>query len=189
MISVILPVYNGEKFLYQAVDCVRSQRYTDWELVIVNDGSTDRTPEMLDTLLDDPRIRVIHQENGGVSAARNTAIATARGAHVALLDVDDLWHENHLEVLADLIEKYPQAGLLATYAELQLVNGERIRNCAFFEGKSEILYMEDFFAYYAEDKRALMYNACSCCFLKEAVDFCGGFRKGCKIGEDLALFL
>lgn len=189
MISVIIPVYNGERFILQAVDCVRKQTYADWELIIVDDGSTDGTAQLLDTLTDDRRIHVIHQPNGGVSAARNTGIDAAKGTHVALLDADDLWHKSHLEVLADLIERYPQAGLLATYAEVQLVTGERKRECAFFEGKPEVLYTMDFFEEYARDKRAKMYNACSTCFLKEAVQQAGGFRKGCRIGEDLGLSL
>lgn len=189
MISVIIPVYNGEKFILKAVDSVLRQRYTDWELIIVNDGSTDGTAALLEGLRDDPRIRVIHQKNGGVSAARNTAIAASRGTHIALQDADDLWHENHLEVLAELIQRYPDAGLIATYAEVQLVNGTRIRDCAFFEGKPQVLYTEDFFAEYARDKRAKMYNACSTCFRKDAVLRAGGFRVGCKIGEDLGLSL
>ena len=189
MISAIIPVYNGEKFILSAVECVLRQSYTDWELIIVNDGSTDGTAQLLAGLGDDPRIRVIHQPNGGVSAARNTAVAAARGSHVAFLDADDLWHENHLQVLSELIAQYPQAGLLATSSEAHLVNGERVRECAFFEGKPEILYTEDFFSVYAEDKRAKMYNACSSCFRKDALERCGGFRVGCRIGEDLALSL
>lgn len=189
MISVILPVYNGEKFILTAIDCVRRQRYTDWELIVVNDGSTDSTPALLDRFSGDPKIRVIHQKNGGVSAARNTAIAAARGSHVAMLDADDLWHEDHLEVMAELIGQYPQAALFGTYAELQLVNGERIRNCAYFEGKPEVICSENFFSLYAEDKRAKMFNVSSCCIRKDALDACGRFREGCRIGEDLALFL
>lgn len=190
MISVVIPVYNGEKHIRTAVECVLRQRYTDWELIIVNDGSKDGTPAIVEELsAGDPRIRVIHQENGGVSAARNTGFQAARSTHVALLDADDLWYEDHLEVMAELIEKYPQAGLIGTCTELQLVNGQKIRNCVFFEGKPEVLYTEDFFAEYAEDKRAKMYNVVSSCFLREAVLRCGGFRVGCKIGEDLGLSL
>lgn len=189
MISVIIPVYNGEKFIREAINCVLRQTFQAWELIIVNDGSKDNTAAVLESCCTDPRIRVIHQKNGGVSAARNTAIAAACGSHIALLDADDLWHPNHLEVLAKLIAQYPDAGLIATYAEVEMANGQIIRSCEFFEGKPETLYLPDFFQIYAEDKRAKTYNACSTCFLREAAVRAGGFKVGCKIGEDLALSL
>lgn len=96
-ISVIMPAYNVEQYLGASVESVLAQTYRDWELVIVDDGSTDRTGRIADEYATrDPRIRVIHQRNGGLSAARNTAMRYARGEFFALLDSDDLWDPDFL---------------------------------------------------------------------------------------------
>jgi glycosyltransferase involved in cell wall biosynthesis len=99
LVSVVMPAYNAAKYIRGAVVSVLSQTYADWELVIVDDCSTDDTPQLLDALADaDERIRVIHaRQNGGVAAARNAAIAAARGSHIAFLDSDDGWHPRKLE--------------------------------------------------------------------------------------------
>ena len=90
LVSIVMPVYNGKLFIEKAVKSVLNQTYHHWELVIVNDGSTDNTLELL-SALDDPRIRVVSQENGGTAIARNHAMSLARGDYIALLDADDLW--------------------------------------------------------------------------------------------------
>jgi len=189
MFSVIIPVYNGEKFIRQAIECVRRQSFTAWELIIVNDGSRDGTARILDSYAGDARIRIIHQANGGVSAARNAAIAAANHDYLAFLDADDLWYDNHLQVLAELIEKYPDAGLYGTAAGVEFADGSRGDFTAFFNGKPDTLYLEDFFEAYARDTGAKCYNMNSNCFRREAALAGGCFREGCKIGEDLALSL
>lgn len=99
LVSVVMPAYNAEKTIRGAVASVLSQTYASWELVIVDDSSTDETPALLDSLADvDGRVHVIHAKvNGGVAAARNAAIAAARGSHIAFLDSDDGWHPRKLE--------------------------------------------------------------------------------------------
>lgn len=88
-LSVILPVCNAEKFLDKAVDSVLAQTYTDWELILVNDGSKDATPAICDRRAQDVRVKVIHQPNGGLSAARNSGMKIAAGDYIAFLDADD----------------------------------------------------------------------------------------------------
>lgn len=95
-ISVIVPCYNQAHFLPTAVDSVLAQTFEDWELIIVNDGSTDDTAVVADQF-DDPRITVIHQENRGLSGARNRGIAAANGQFVAFLDADDMWDRRFLQ--------------------------------------------------------------------------------------------
>lgn len=99
LVSVVMPAYNAEKYLRGAVASVLSQTYASWELVVVDDCSTDQTAALLDSLAEvDERVLVIHaRENGGVAAARNAAIAAARGSHIAFLDSDDAWHPRKLE--------------------------------------------------------------------------------------------
>lgn len=90
MISVIIPAYNAERFLQACVDSVVGQTARDWEMVIVDDGSTDSTPGICDrAAAGDPRIRVVHKPNGGLSDARNAGIDAARGDRLFFLDADD----------------------------------------------------------------------------------------------------
>jgi len=107
-ISIIIPVYNSEKYLKECIDSILSQTFLDFELVLVNDGSTDSSGKICDEYaLKDSRVRVFHKENGGVSAARNTGIKAAKGKYVTFVDADDkvkpsfLMDFNSLELEAD----------------------------------------------------------------------------------------
>ena len=96
LVSVILPVFNGQDTLLEAVDSVLAQTYKDLELIIVNDGSTDRTSYILDTLID-PRVNVISTSNQGVSTARNTALLQSKGDFISFIDSDDVWLPQKIE--------------------------------------------------------------------------------------------
>ena len=97
-VSVVMPVYNGERYLEAAVRSVMAQTFGDWELIIVDDGSTDGTPAIAARLAaEDPRIRLVKNiENRGVAASRNRGLALCGGEYVALLDGDDLWRPDKL---------------------------------------------------------------------------------------------
>lgn len=98
LVSVIIPVYNAEATIAATLASVRAQTYRDIEIIAVDDGSLDGTQDILrQAALDEPRLQVIRQANGGVARARNTAIAAARGAWIATIDADDLWHPEKLE--------------------------------------------------------------------------------------------
>lgn len=102
MISVVIPVYNVEDYLTECVNSVLAQTYTDWEAILVDDGATDSSGTMCDEYAaKDPRIRVIHQKNGGLSAARNTGLKAARGEYVYFLDSDDYIESQTLTLLAE----------------------------------------------------------------------------------------
>lgn len=189
MFSVILPVYNGEKFVEKAIESVFAQSFSDWELIIVNDGSKDNTAAVLEKYENNPKIRIFTKENGGVSAARNLGMDKASGSHFAFIDADDIWMENHLEIMHELINKYPDAGIYGTFTAVELVNGEKIEKCSFFEGREETVYLPDFFLEYHKDKSAKMFTVITTCFSAEAIKKCGGFPVGCAIGEDLELSL
>ena len=189
MFSVIIPVFNGAKFIDNAIESVLKQTYSDWEIIIVNDGSTDNTSKVLNNYEGNDKIRVIHQDNAGVSVARNNGVGVSKGEYITFLDADDVWHNNHLEVMAKLIEKYPDAGLFGTFTRTELVNGEVIEKSKFFDGKGEDVYTNDFFSEYYNDKAAKMFTVITTCVSKAAFDKAGGFPVGCKIGEDLELSL
>ena len=98
LVSVIMPLYNCEAFVGEAVRSVISQTYENWELIVVDDCSTDGSLDVVAGYLDDRRIRVVrHQENRGASRARNTALRRVRGRYVAYMDADDVWMPGKLE--------------------------------------------------------------------------------------------
>ncbi len=107
LITVIIPVYNVEKYLARCVDSIRKQTYSHLEILLVDDGSTDSSGALCDTLAaEDERIRVIHQENGGVSKARNTGIANAKGKYLAFMDSDDYAELDIISYLYGLVQKF-----------------------------------------------------------------------------------
>lgn len=189
MFSVIIPVYNGAAFVMNAVDSVLAQTYTDFEIIVVNDGSKDDTLQVLSRYESDPRVRILSQPNGGVSKARDTGMEAAKGDYYAFIDADDLWDPNHLEVIAGLIEQYPEAGLYATLQRAKLPSGETVSGCHFSDTHPGVTFLDDFLAAYAEDRSAKCYNNTSNVFRAEAIEKCGGYRVGCRMGEDLALGL
>ena len=94
-ISVIIPAYQAEDYLEACVNSVLTQSYSNMEVILTDDGSTDKTPDFCDRIkAKDPRIHVIHQENGGLSAARNSALSIASGDYVLFLDADDFWDDS-----------------------------------------------------------------------------------------------
>lgn len=104
-VSVVVPVYNAGATLSACVKSVRAQGYSDWELILVNDGSKDDSGELCERFArEDARIRAVAQSNQGVSAARNRGLQLARGAYVAFLDADDEWEEDFLATLVPLIK-------------------------------------------------------------------------------------
>jgi glycosyltransferase involved in cell wall biosynthesis len=103
LVSVMMPAYNAERFIRQAVESLLSQTYPEWELIVVNDGSTDRTAEIA-RAFGDPRIHVVNQANSGEAAARNTCLERMRGEYVAFLDADDLYLPRHLELAVGLLQ-------------------------------------------------------------------------------------
>lgn len=105
-ISVIVPVYQAEKYLPGCVESVVNQTFSDWELLLIDDGCTDASPALCDGYAaGDSRIRVWHKENGGVSSARNLGLQEARGEAIAFLDVDDRYTPECLETLWNLREQ------------------------------------------------------------------------------------
>ena len=107
MISVIVPVYKVEKYLRRCVDSILSQTYKDFELLLVDDGSPDKCPQICDEYAAiDPRVRVIHKPNGGLISARNAGILAAKGDYICIVDGDDWALENMLQFIHETVSKY-----------------------------------------------------------------------------------
>ncbi|AXT58370.1 glycosyltransferase family 2 protein [Aquimarina sp. AD1] len=114
--SIIIPLYNKEKNIAKTIQSVFAQNYTNYEIIIINDGSSDNSEKNVNTFSDE-RLRYFLTENKGVSNARNFGIDKANGEIIAFLDADDYWYPNHLEILFQLYKKFPDAGILATSYE------------------------------------------------------------------------
>lgn len=110
LVSIILPLFNATSFLKKGIECIRGQTFTNWELIAINDGSTDDTETMLRSLTLDMHQRlVLHtQENAGGFAARNTGLNLATGKYIAFFDIDDHWYPNHLADLVTFLEAEPR---------------------------------------------------------------------------------
>ena len=107
LISVIVPAYNCEKYIESCIESLTGQTYKNIEIIVVDDGSTDKTPGLIDELAkNDSRIKVIHKENGGVSEARNVALDNVTGEYVTFSDADDINSKDKIEFLYRIITKY-----------------------------------------------------------------------------------
>jgi glycosyltransferase involved in cell wall biosynthesis len=111
MFNVVMPLYNKQEFVAATIEAVLAQSYRDWRLFVVDDGSTDRSAEVVRGF-DDPRITIIEQANCGVGPARNAGIAAGTAEWIAFLDADDVWNADHLAELEALRRAFPKAALI-----------------------------------------------------------------------------
>ena len=125
-VSIIMPSFNSEKTIQAAIESVRAQTYSSWELIISDDNSSDSTVEIVEkNVLYEPRIILIqHSENRGAGFSRNDAISKARGKYIAFLDSDDIWHEKKLEIQ---IRFMSERKLALSYTQYQKINMEGVK--------------------------------------------------------------
>lgn len=122
-VSVIIPTYNRERFVVKALDSVLIQSFQDYEIIVIDDGSTDGTRKALEAYSN--KIRYVYQKNSGVSSARNSGIKKAQGVWVAFLDSDDEWTKDYLSTQVAQIEEFPEAVAHITNAVTLLPGGGR----------------------------------------------------------------
>jgi glycosyltransferase involved in cell wall biosynthesis len=116
LVSIIVPAYNAEKYIIDTLNSVLHQTYQNWELIIVNDGSTDNTHQIIESLLPHPKIRYVQQVNSGVSSARNKGMQQAKGDYFSFLDADDCFAPNNLELKITALEQ--QTNLFFSYSDV-----------------------------------------------------------------------
>lgn len=113
LVTITMPVYNGLPLIKASIESIKQQTYTNWECIIIDDGSTDGTSEYLDTL-NDERFLVSHQPNGGRAVARQKALELARGKYIAMLDAEDLYHPEKIEKQVRILEEKPDISIVTT---------------------------------------------------------------------------
>ena len=113
LVSIMMPAYNAEKHIAEAIESVLAQTYLHWELLVVDDGSTDKTAVIAEKYTDS-RIKYIHKENGGEASARNVALDISQGAFIAYLDSDDVWLPHHLEITMSYLQRSPEMDAVYT---------------------------------------------------------------------------
>lgn len=125
-VSVIIHTYNNERFIAETIETVLAQTFKDYEIIVVDDGSTDNTRTALNPYID--RVKYHYKENGGIASAKNAGIKLSNGEYVAFLDHDDLWVPEKLDVQIDYFYKNPQVGLVySKYASFRNGDGDVIR--------------------------------------------------------------
>ncbi len=143
-ISIIIPVFNAEAFLHQCIDSVRAQTFTDYELILVDDGSKDGSGEICESYAHmDCRVLVIHQKNAGISAARNTGLEHAAGMFVLFMDDDDLIRMDCLERLFQLQTRTDADIVIG--GRKKFFSAEIVEDYKSFEDNYEIINARDFF--------------------------------------------
>ena len=184
--SIIVPLYNKEAYVRKALDSIVSQSFKDWECIIVDDGSTDNSADIAQSIIsslsetDHFIICILRQPNSGVAAARNNGVKASRGEFVCFLDADDWWEPMFLEEMDKLIAEYPDAGLYAT-------------NYVYYKpGKMHVaLKLERGYMNYPEaylKSGAMPVTSITTCMPRKVFDEMRGFPVGIKLGEDFLLW-
>jgi len=179
-ISVIVPAYNAARTILKTIESVQKQTFSDFELIVINDGSTDQTLELF-SKVKDPRIKFFSYENGGVSVARNRGIAHATGEFIAFIDTDDLWTQDKLELQLAALQQHAIAGVAYSWTYSMDEQGKfcYADQSIFFEGNvyANLLVWN------------FLISGSNPLIRRQALESVGGFEPTLTHGEDWDLYL
>ena len=181
--SVVIPLYNKAHTIVHTLSTVMLQNYAVYEVVIVDDGSTDNGVQLIREHFKDPRIRIIHQENAGVSAARNRGIDEARGEWVAFLDGDDEWLPGYLNEISILISEFPHLQMVGTGGYHKNFSTGKVMPMLMNKYKGQRIELN----YYINPD--MMPHIGATVIKKSLLLKIGGFPKGIRVSEDVCLKL
>ena len=179
--SVIVPLYNKAPYVRHALESVVAQTFRDFEVIVVDDGSTDNSLAVVKEFVEriDDRWTILSQVNAGVAVARNNGVVASKGEYICFLDADDWWEKDMLEEMDKLIKEYPDAGLYAT-------------NYVYYKpGKTHVaLKLERGYMNYPEAylHGEMPITSITTCMSRKVFDEMGGFPIGIKLGEDFLLW-
>jgi len=182
-VSVIIPTYNASKYVTKAIDSVLNQDYDNYEIIVVDDGSTDNTQEVLEKY--GSKIKYIYQENGGPAKARNTGIISSYEDYIAFLDADDLWLPGKLRKQIDFFHRHPQYAMVYTDMK-HAVNGKIVNSSYLKEGNYR--YISSGFIYENLLRECFIFTP-TVIVKRECLEKVGLFREDLRISEDYDLWL
>ncbi len=180
MFSIVIPLYNKELSIPKTLQSVLNQTFVAFEVVIVNDGSTDKSVEKVEAF-NDPRIRLIHQVNAGVSAARNRGIEEAKYEWICFLDADDLWDKDYLQYLNETISTNKDIKVISSGFTLFYSDKNKVPNIPNCEG------IEDYFSVFLSNKRTVTHSS-AICVNKDVFKNVGLFNNSLTHGEDIEMW-
>jgi glycosyltransferase involved in cell wall biosynthesis len=183
--SVIIPLYNKEKYIEATINSVLNQTFKDFEIIIVDDGSTDNSYKIV-SRFQDLQIFKIQQENQGVSIARNFGIENSNSEYIALLDADDIWEPNHLNELHKSIIKHPKASLFCNAYNLKLTNKFTHKGIYNIHEKNEICIIDDYFE--SSSIHPIAWTS-AVAFKKQDFNDIGTFNPNLFSGQDIDLWI
>ena len=183
--AVIIPLYNKAPYVRKAVESVVRQTFGDWELVVVDDGSTDESSAIVAGFTDS-RIRLVRQENAGVAVARNQGVAESTAQNITFLDADDWWEPTFLEEMARVIERHPDAGIYGTGYYIVKNGKKRVAPIGVSESFTEGVI--NYCQVYAKTL-CMPLTSITVCIPRKVFAEAGGFPSGITLGEDFLLWL
>ena len=187
--SVIIPLYNKAPYVAKAIGSVLSQTFTDFELIVVNDGSIDNSATIAEqAILGHTNCKLIQQENAGVSVARNNGVAASKGEYLCFLDADDWWETSFLEEMGKLAEEFPEAGI---YGSNYTIVNERKHKTRIARIGVEDDFEKGYINYCRVYSKTMNMPLCtgSVCIPRTVFEKMGGFPKGISLGEDFLLWI
>jgi glycosyltransferase involved in cell wall biosynthesis len=181
--SVVIPLYNKENFIKNTLNSVLSQTFTDFEVLIVNDGSTDNSEKIIATF-DDPRIRYFTKENGGASSARNYGIEKAQSNYISFIDADDYWYPTFLEEMFARITNFPDIKVFS--AAIEIETPRSIFPAHYAIEKTADYEIVNYFT--ASTKETVICTSCAV-FEKTVFEKTGTFDTQIKSGQDTDMWI
>ncbi len=190
LVSIIIPTYNVGKYIDQTLESIFNQDFTDYEIIVVDDGSTDATQSVLESFKN--RISYCYQENRGPAAARNVGIKMAKGKYIAFQDGDDLWPKSKLKLQMELMESYTDVGLLS--GDMQRFSEGHVKVSSMFKkyGFDRNFFGDNFYVIDAYKKIYVQGNYIptgTVILRRNCLEKVGCFDEGLRHSEDLDLWL
>lgn len=181
--SVIIPLFNKEKFIEATLKSVLNQTFIDFEILIINDGSTDNSATIIEGF-DDPRIRYFLKENAGVSSARNDGIEKAQSNYISFIDADDYWYPDFLEEMFKIIQNYPQQKAFS--AAIEIETSKKVIPASYSIVRTNDCEIVNYFT--ASSKETVICTSCAV-FHKSIFEETGNFDITVKSGQDTDLWI
>ncbi len=184
-ITVVIPLYNGARYVHRSLESVLNQSYNRFEVIVVDDGSDDGGGEAV-LSCGDPRVRLVRQENRGVSFARNRGAMEGRGSHIAYLDADDEWDRGFLEAVVCLVHTYPEAGIYGTGYRKVFSRGPivEVTTKEVYHGQSTMLIHD----YLERAMHLSPIHSSGVLIPRRILEELGGFTVGAVLGQDTEMW-